>query len=166
MEYRVIYANDYNKNKGFYLNLINKMFQDDNNKLANIQEISNHLDFIFNTDYNLKSFLILLFENNDVISMINGYEYDNKNNDWCLLALYTKKDSRKYGYGEKMLKLAIDEVKKHNYSKIIVGIEKENIPSIKLHEKVGFKYSNCDWDELADGFPKNHLGYCYESKER
>lgn len=41
----------------------------------------------------------------------------------------------------------------------------DNTSSIKLHEKVGFKYANCNWDELAEGFPENHLGYIYDLKD-
>ena len=162
MEYRVIYLNDYNSNKQLYLNLINKMFQEDDSKIANLDEISNHLDYIFNADYNLKSFLVLQIINNNLVSMINGCEYDNINNEWCLFSLFTKKEYRKLGYGERILKLAIEGIENYEYSKIIVGIEEENIPSIKLHEKVGFNYCNCNWDELASIFPKNHLGYCYK----
>ena len=67
MEYRVIYLNDYNSNKQLYLNLINKMFQEDDSKIANLDEISNHLDYIFNADYNLKSFLVLQIINNNSV---------------------------------------------------------------------------------------------------
>lgn len=162
MDYKVVYLNDYYKEKQIYISLINKMFKEDNDKLANLQEISNHLDFIFNADYNQKAFLILQIENDELVSMINGYEYDNIRNEWCLFSLFTKKEKRKLGYGEKILKRAIEKIKKYNCSKIIVGIEKKNIPSIKLHEKAGFEYSNCNCDDLADGFPENHLGYCYK----
>lgn len=86
--------------------------------------------------------------------MINGYEYES--GSWCLLSLFTKKEYRNSGYALKLLKLAIEEIKQYNFTKIIVGIEKENIPSIKLHEKVGFEYANCNWDDFAKGFPENH----------
>ena len=60
---------------------------------------------------------------------------------------------------------ALSKLKKYKCTKLISGIEGENIPSIKLHEKVGFKYANCNWDELASGFPENHLGYIYNFED-
>lgn len=158
--YKIIKSEDYKENKQLYLNLIDELFKNDDDKLANINEINEHLDFLFNNNFN--SFLILQIDNNKLISMINGYEYEEKS--WCLFSLFTNKECRKNGYAEKILKLAIEEIKKSDYSKIIVGIEKDNIPSIKLHEKVGFKYANCNWDDLAKGFPENHLGYIYKSR--
>lgn len=45
---------------------------------------------------------------------------------------------------------------------MISGIEPTNIESIKLHEKVGFRNSGKMWNELADGFPENHMGFIME----
>lgn len=162
MKYTIIKQKEYNENKDYYITLINELFENDDNEIANTKEITTHLDFIFNKEYNLNSFLILQLEKNKLISMINGYEYNNILKEWCLFSLYTKKEYRKKGYAENILKQAITQTKKYNSKKIIVGIKKENIASIKLHEKVGFKYANCNWDQLEQGFPSNHLGYYYE----
>ena len=161
MKYKIVEKNDYKKNKEYYISLIKEIFERDNNKLANIDEIINHLDFIFNEDYKNNSFLILQVENDKLISMINAFEYNNVNHDWCFFSLFTKKEHRKNGYGEKIMRYALDYVKKYECSKIISGIESDNVASIDLHKKVGFKYANCNWDELADRFPENHLGYFY-----
>ena len=161
MKYKIVEKKDYKKNKKDYISLIKIMFKNDNNKLANIDEIKNHLDFIFNEDYTNNSFLILQVENDKLISMINAFEYDNVNHYWCFFSLFTQKDYRRNGYGEKMIKYALKYVKKYDCSKVISGIESDNIASIELHKKVGFKYANCNWNELADGFPKNHLGFIY-----
>ena len=158
--YKIIKSGDYQLHKQNYLKLISEMFKDDNDKLANIQEITEHLNFIFHN--NLNSFLILQLDNDELISMINGYEYSDK--QWCLFSLFTKKEYRRRGYAKKILELAIEEIKKYDYSMIIVGIEEDNISSIKLHEKLGFKYANCDWNDLADGFPENHLGFIYDRR--
>ena len=160
MLYKIVKSDDYKENRQEYLNMINNLFKNDNDKLANIQEITNHLDFILKDKSN--SFLIFLMNDDELISMINGYEYEDKS--WCLFSLFTKFEYRKKGYAENILTLAINEISKNDYSKIIVGIEKDNTPSIKLHEKVGFRYANCNWDDLAEGFPKNHLGYIYDKK--
>ena len=164
MKYKIVEKNDYKKNKEYYISLIKEIFERDNNKLANIDEIINHLDFIFNEDYKNNSFLILQVENDKLISMINAYEYNSINHDWCFFSLFTKKEYRKKGYGEKIIKCALECVKKYECSKVISGIENDNYASVELHKKVGFKYTGCNWDELANGFPKNHLGFIYEFK--
>ena len=161
MKYTIVERKDYKENKIKYISLIKEMFENDDDKLANIDEIENHLDFIFNEDYENNSFLILQVESDKLISMINAFEYNNVNHDWCFFSLFTQKDHRRSGYGEDMMKYALDYVRKYKCSKVISGIESDNIASIDLHKKVGFKYANCNWDELADGFPKNHLGFIY-----
>lgn len=161
MEYKIIEKNDYKINKKYYISLIKNMFENDNNKIANIDEIENHLDFIFNENYENNSFLILQVDNNELISMINAFEYNNVHHDWCFFSLFIKKNYRRKGYGEKILKFALKYVKNYECLKVISGIEEDNIASIELHKKVGFKYANCNWDELACGFPKNHLGFLY-----
>lgn len=161
MKYTIVKRKDYKENKIKYISLIKEMFENDDDKLANIDEIENHLDFIFNEAYENNSFLILQVESDKLISMINAFEYNNVNHDWCFFSLFTKKDYRRNGYAEQMMKYALDYVKKYECSKIISGIESDNVASIDLHKKVGFKYANCNWNELADGFPENHLGYFY-----
>ena len=161
MKYIIVEKEEYHKNKSKYISLIADMFQNDSNKLANIGEFENHLEFIFNKEYSNNAFLVLQIENNKLISMINFFEYNNCSNDWCLFTLFTNKKMRRKGYGEKILIYAISQFQKYKCNKLISGIEKENIASIKLHEKVGFKYVNCNWDELGDGFPENHLGFIY-----
>ena len=164
MEYKIIKRKEYKQNKEYYISLIKDMFRNDNDKLANINEIENHLDFIFNEEKDYNSFLILQIDDDKLISMINAYEYNNINHDWCFFSLFTKKEYRKKGYGEKMIKCALEYVKKYECSKVISGIENDNYASVELHKKVGFKYTGCNWDELANGFPKNHLGFIYEFK--
>ena len=59
------------------------------------------------------------------------------------------------------MRFSILKLKDYKCSKLISGIEEDNLPSIKLHEKLGFKYSGYAWNEIAEGFPENHLGYIY-----
>lgn len=165
MDFKYIEKRDYILNKEKYLHLIKEMFKGDKNKLANENEIENHLDFIFSNQFTNNAFLILQIKNNKLISMINFFEYNNCLNEWCLFSLFTNRNFRNRGYGEKTMLFALSKLKKYKCTKLISGIESENIPSIKLHEKVGFKYANCNWDELAPGFPENHLGYIYNFED-
>lgn len=164
MNYKFSDKKDYHENKDEYIKLIEKMYEGDNNKLANLEEIKQHLEFIFSEQYANNSFLIFQKEDERLISMVNFFEYNNCSNEWCLFSLFTNQHYRKKGYGEKIMIYTLSKLKQYKCNKLIVGIEKENIPSIKPHEKIGFKYANCNWDDLAEGFPKNYLGFIYDVK--
>jgi len=163
MNYVTILKDDYNENKSKYLECISKLIKDDNSKIANMDEIANHLNFIFKFD---NSILVFLFNDDELISMVNAYEYNTVVHEWCVFALFIKKEYRALGIGTQVLQYIINKILEYNPSKIISGIETENGASIKLHEKIGFCYSNCSWNELAEGFPENHLGFEYKIQDR
>lgn len=152
---------NFDRKKEKCLLLVEEMFENDTNKLANIDDFKKHLDFIFSAPYGNKAFLILFIINKKVVSMVNFFEYDSINHNWCIFTLFTKKNSRRKGYGEKTLIYGLKELQKYNFNILISGIEKENVASIKLHEKKGFKYAGCNWNEFVKGFPENHLCYIY-----
>lgn len=52
MEYKIIKADEYNNHKQLYLELITELFKNENDRIANLEEITKHLDFIFNNNYN------------------------------------------------------------------------------------------------------------------
>lgn len=160
--YKIITREEYKKNKNKYIQLINKLFENDDSKIANIEEFTEHLDFIFSDNHQNDAMLILNIEDGKIISMINFLQYDSLDNLWCLFSLFTLKTKRKMGYGEQMLRYGVEQIKSRKAKLLISGIESTNIESIKVHEKVGFKNSGKMWDELADGFPENHLGYIIE----
>lgn len=160
--YKVIERNDYQENKIKYLDMIKELFFNDDNKLANYDEINKHLDFIFSSDNN-KALLIMYIENNKIISMVNFLQYDNQENKWVLFSLFTKNTERHKGYGYNILKYSFEVLRKYNVKYLLSGIEKDNIPSIKLHLKLGFNYTGKKWDEIAPGFPSNHDAYLKEN---
>lgn len=160
--YKIIEKDDYKRNKDKYIKLIMDLFKNDDSKIANIQEFINHLEFIFSDNHQNDSMLILNIKEGKIISMINFLQYNNIDNLWCLFTLFTLKSKRKMGYGEQILKYGIQQVKKRGSKALISGIESTNIESIKLHEKVGFKNSGKNWNELANGFPEKHIGYIIE----
>jgi L-amino acid N-acyltransferase YncA len=72
-----------------------------------------------------------------------------------LEALETMPRERRKGYGYKLLSLMIEALKKEGIVRICDCVSKKNIPSLKTHEKCGFKivsdsgrdYLNNDIDE-------------------
>ena len=161
MKFKVVLKDEYLSNKNRYLNDLRVLYLNDNSKLANIEMIEKHLNFIFTIS---NSLLVLLYDNDKLVSMVNGYEYNNINHDWCIFSLFTNKEYRNHGLGYKVLEFIIEEIKKYNPNIIISGIEQDNISSIKLHERIGFVNSGMKWDEIEPGFPNNHLGFIYKTK--
>lgn len=161
MKFKVVLKDEYLSNKNKYLNDLRVLYLNDNSKLANIEMIEKHLNFIFTIS---NSLLVLLYDNDKLVSMVNGYEYNNINHDWCIFSLFTNKEYRNHGLGYKVLEYIIEEIKKYNHNIIISGIEQDNISSIKLHERIGFVNSGMKWDEIEPGFPNNHLGFIYKAK--
>ena len=164
--YKIIDNNNFKTEKDKYITLVEKVFANDSDKIANILEFEKHLNYIFASPYNNQAFWVLLIVDETLISMVNFFEYDSLNHDWCLFTTFTNKKYRCKGYAGKVLKYGLNYLKRYQYNKLICGIENTNIASIKLHEKNGFVYSGYDWDELAPGFPKNHLGFIYKNFNR
>lgn len=56
------------------------------------------------------------------------------------VSVYISENSRGKGVGKLLMQRLIEESEQHGYWTIQSGIFPENTPSIKLHEKVGFRY--------------------------
>lgn len=63
---------------------------------------------------------------------------ENKGSDFVIIgSIYTEKKYRKKGYGEKIVKNLINEVKKRNKTPILL-VKKTNIKAINLYKKLNF----------------------------
>ena len=156
MEFKVVLKDEYLSNKDKILDDIRYLYSDDDNKYANIDEITRCLNIIFDVPNTL---LVLLYDDDKLVCMVSGYEYNTMTHDWAVLALFNKKDYRGKGLGYRTLKFIVEEIKKNNPNKIVSGIEKKNDSSIKLHESVGFIKSGMMWNKIEEGFPDDHLGF-------
>ena len=101
---------EYVKNKLEIQKLIAGIFKNDNDKIANLEETMEHLDFIF-AQKNNKAFLLLNIENDELICMVNFLEYNNIFKDWSLFSVFTKKDKRRNGYASEIIKEGIKIIK-------------------------------------------------------
>lgn len=54
--------------------------------------------------------------------------------------VYVDKKSRGKGIGALLLKKIIEEANERGYATLVAGIDSKNYGSIKMHEKLGFKY--------------------------
>lgn len=160
MKYTIIDKNNYWSNRKQYIDMINELFKDDTNKIANLEEITKHLDFIFSQENN-DAFLIFNICDDKLNCMVNFFEYNNILKDWCLFSVFTRKDERRKGLAKNILKKGIEMVSKRDGRRIISGIEYDNISSQELHKKLKFVYEGKKWDDYGDGFPQSHIGFVY-----
>ena len=137
---------------------IEKLFEKDDDVIANVEETMEHLDFIFSQKNN-GAFLLLNIDEEELKCMVNFLEHNNIKKEWSLFSVFTKKEQRRNGLAEEIISIGLKEIKKYKGSIIIAGIEYENISSQRLHEKIGFKYNGKEWNEYAEGFPEKHMGY-------
>ena len=56
-------------------------------------------------------------------------------------SIYVHKDYRNHGIATKLMKEIIKIANEREYSTLVAGIDAANEVSIKMHEKIGFKYS-------------------------
>lgn len=56
-------------------------------------------------------------------------------------SIYVHKDYRSQGIATKLMKEIIEIANKREYATLVAGIDAANEASIKIHEKIGFKYS-------------------------
>ena len=91
--FKVLDNSNYINEKEKCLLLVEKMFENDNNKLANIADFKKHLDFIFSATYGNKAFLILFIIDEKLENMVNFYEYNSLEHDWCIFNLFTEKEN-------------------------------------------------------------------------
>ena len=109
--YKIITRQEYKINRNQYAEMIKELFKNDKSEIANFKKIIIHLDFIFSDNHQNDSMLILNIEEGKIISMINFFQYNSLENLWCLFSLFTLKTKRKRGYGEKILKYGIKQIK-------------------------------------------------------
>lgn len=87
---------------------------------------------------------VLVFEENDKVI---GFATFGPFREWPAYkyiiehSIYVHKDYRNQGIATKLMKEIIKIADKREYATLVAGIDAANEGSIKMHEKIGFKYS-------------------------
>jgi phosphinothricin acetyltransferase len=87
---------------------------------------------------------LLVFEEND---RVVGFATFGPFREWPAYkytiehSIYVHKDYRNHGIATKLMKEIIKIAEKSEYATLVAGIDAANEVSIKMHEKIGFKYS-------------------------
>ena len=107
-----------------------------------------------NNDYSL-----LALENNKPIGIISAYITEEKNNKVAhVVSVFVLKEARGRGVGEKLLNTVLEKIKKDpTIKKVVLSVNKEQIPAVKLYQKFGFEIIGQKPEQLGDG--KKHIEY-------
>lgn len=78
-----------------------------------------------------------------------------------LSKLYIKKDHRGKGLGKKAIEFALQRAKELGCDKVVLTVNKENVNSISVYEKLGFKKTDSIVTDIGAGFVMNDYIYTY-----
>ena len=107
------------------------------------------------------SFYSLWIVNNEIVSALRVEDYED---GWLISALETKPEKRERGYATALLLETVSYLLRHDKTPIYSHVSNANLPSIAVHEKVGFvKY--LPYSRYLDGTVlHNSSTYRYNSK--
>lgn len=89
------------------------------------------------SEKNGKSFLCAVLDDNNFVSI--GGAYQDENNEWNIIAIYTKKESRGLGAGSLLFNKILEELKNREVKKVFLRVNIEREPAISMYKKFGFK---------------------------
>ena len=91
---------------------------------------------------NKESVIFIAFDENNPVGFVQLYPSFSSvsmNRTWVLNDLYVKESVRGKGFGEKLLKKAINFAEETGAKGISLETGKENVTAQRLYEKIGFK---------------------------
>lgn len=151
MKFKIVIKDNFNRES--LKQEIELLFKNDDSNIANLKEFMDHLDFIFDKNSDNNSFLVLGYEENQLISMVNFLEYNYLTNYWAMFSLFVKKEYRHKKYAQLVFDKGINELSNYTVNKLFSGSHAENRFSINFHHKNKFRYMGCNWNEVESGFP-------------
>lgn len=86
---------------------------------------------------NGKSFFYAVLDDNNFISI--GGAYQDENNEWNIIAIYTKKEFRGLGAGALLFNKILEELKNRKIKKVFLRVNTKQEPAVALYKKFGFK---------------------------
>lgn len=150
----------------------------DFDKLANLAEEIWHEHYSDILSFEQIAYMLESFQSKSAFRKQtgDGYEYyfinDNSKNagyiglQKCpgylfLSKLYIKKDHRGKGLGKKAIEFVLQRAKELGCDKVVLTVNKENVNSISVYEKLGFKKTDSIVTDIGAGFVMNDYIYTY-----
>lgn len=105
---------------------------------------------VLSEDINGRSFLMAVCGENTFVAI--GGAYRDENDEWNIIAIYTKKDFRGMGLGSLLFEKILEELKNREIKKVFLRVNANRIPALSLYKKYGFKVLRLVPDQLlGDG---------------
>ena len=100
--------------------------------------------------YNGSSFLCAIAKENKFVAIGGAFQDENK--QWNIITIYTKKEFRGQGLGQKVFQSIIDELKTRKVKKIYLCVNALQTAAQALYEKNGFRVTKIIKNQiLGDG---------------
>lgn len=147
-------------NPAFINNVLNLFeYEDENEKQSNAKWFSDWFNGVVKGD----KFTVVASQNEKIIGMCRFWCSPFCDDEWFIEGLETKKEYRNFGLATSILIHGFDELKSREVTKIQSNIDYRNLPSIKLHEKLGFqlisKGSNNSFGDYRENMYRYQLKY-------
>ena len=128
---------------------MNKIWNIDRELLQSVYNPGHLQDLLYDIEESLNSHngAVYFWKEETVVSVLRTEPYQE---GVLLFNLETSKDYRQQGYATKLVKAVILDIRKNDNIPVYVHIEKGNIPSLHLHEKIGFQIC-AEYGKLIDG---------------
>ncbi len=92
-----------------------------------------------------------------------GGAFLDKNNEWNIIAVYTKLNNRRAGIGIKLLSSILNDLKARNIPKVFLRVNIHQIAAVSLYKKVGFTILRTHKNQLlGDGNYYDEYEMVYE----
>ena len=139
-------------------------FPDETDKEAAVKRVeAGFLDFLKNDFFNKAEAVYWVLEIDGVyVSALRTCRI--QKGLYYLEALETRPDSRKKGYGAKLLSSVTESLKENGQFRLCCCVSKKNSASLKIHEKCGFRVVSDKGYDYMNEEADNHdfgLEYCY-----
>lgn len=86
---------------------------------------------------NGKSFICVVLDDNNFMSI--GGAYQDENNEWNIVAIYTKKEFRGLGAGSLLFEKILEELNNREVKKVFLKVNAKRDSAVSLYKKFGFK---------------------------
>lgn len=78
----------------------------------------------------------------ELVALVVMYANDNITKNAYITYVYCKKEYRKLGIANQLIKNAFEKLKENNFKSVSLEVTTDNVPAINLYKKFGFKITN------------------------
>jgi len=106
-----------------------------------------------------EKFTVIAAQNDKIIGVCRFWSSPFCNSEWFIEGLETNKCYRNLGLATSMINYGLNELKSRGESRIQSNIDYRNLPSIRLHEKLGFQLISTGSNNIYGDYRENTNRY-------